>query len=197
MKFCISCDTNYQLSYFYKKKDNKDGHSTLCKQCSTLQYGKKREVTRKTNTAKLAERSRVYREDNKEKTLAYAKGQYLKNRTRILAKRKEDYIPSPNGIPSDNNIFYVWEAIGEKWNDKPIFKIGITSKRLGNKRINEVARKHNFTPKIIVKRLCSNAREFERKILNSLFDIPKLLGNGATEFRACTYKEIDKCLLSN
>ena len=99
--------------------------------------------------------------------------------------------PKCNKI-SDNDVLYVWEAVGERWNDKPIFKIGVTSKRLGMTRVKQVAYSMGFEYKIHLLEVVDKARSKEQEILNKLYDIPTLIGNGSTEFRACSYQELEK-----
>ena len=95
---------------------------------------------------------------------------------------------------SDNDALYIWEAVGERWNDKPIFKIGVTSKRLGETRIKQVAYTMGFEYKIHLLEDIDKAKNLEREILNKLCDTPTLTGSGYTEFRACSYEDMDEII---
>ncbi len=89
------------------------------------------------------------------------------------------------GPISDYDVFYRWEAVGEKWNDKNIVKGGITSKRIGINRIKTVAKKFGFKYKILEYTCCNNALELETEWKRKHTDIPKLEKlDGYSEFRA-------------
>ncbi len=93
---------------------------------------------------------------------------------------------------SDADTFYIWEAVGLKMNNKPIFKFGITSDRLGMARIKKVAKKHNVKYKLHLKIFNENAESMEKDILSKFNDIPEMVGDGATEFRAVEYETIER-----
>ena len=79
----------------------------------------------------------------------------------------------------------MWRAIGEYWSDNPIYKIGVTSHRLGKQRIERVAKAHGFEYEIIFMRNTHRALQIETKLLNKYTDVPKLEKvDGFNEFRA-------------
>ncbi len=94
-----------------------------------------------------------------------------------------------NGCPkcqpgTDNNLLYIWKVVGKTYHGNPIYKIGITSKRLGETRIANVAREHNFDYKLLYTLPINNARKVESELHRKFKDIPPLTGEGKTEFRA-------------
>ena len=111
-------------------------------------------------------------------------GAYTTARNRNLL----DYIGFPeNNAPSDNNAIYIWRAVGQVYNGNPVYKIGVTSARLGIRRIEEVAKLSGFEFELIS---CTpvqcKATELESK-LHLLGENPHFVGfGGCTEFRALT-----------
>lgn len=85
----------------------------------------------------------------------------------------------------DNDAVYLWKATDEKYNDKPLYKIGVTSTRLGTYRIEKVAQKKGWKYEIIIlKDVKKNADKLEKELLK-IGDNPHLTGfDGASEFRA-------------
>ncbi len=170
---------------------------------------------RQKNKEIITKKKKEYQQNNKEKIARTKKKHYQENRADILNQKKQyhqnnsddicnhkkqerkdkreqyfkDYGEYPK-VGTANDLLYIWEAIGERWDDMPVFKIGITSQRLGKKRINGVAREANFTPNILLMLPITDgkASEVEKRILKQLTVIP-IIGvfSGSTEFRACTY----------
>ncbi len=136
----------------------------------------------------------------------YSKINYINTKTHItiVCHKHGDFKQTPmdhlsgcgcdgcNIGSSDADTFYIWEVIDMKWNNKPVFKFGITSDRLGMRRIIRVAGKHNVKYKLHLKITNKNAGDIEKLILNKFNDIPEMIGDGATEFRAVEYKEIER-----
>ena len=90
-----------------------------------------------------------------------------------------------DGLGSDNDAIYIWRAVRMSYNGESVYKIGVTSARLGNRRIKDVAQESGFDYELI---LCQpvqgKATELEKK-LHLLGEDPKLSGfSGCTEFRA-------------
>ena len=87
--------------------------------------------------------------------------------------------------PSDNNAIYIWRAVGQHYNGNPVYKIGVTSARLGINRILRCSRSNGFEFDLVCcERVQCKATELERKLL-MLGEDPCFLGfDGATEFRA-------------
>jgi len=91
---------------------------------------------------------------------------------------------------TDNDAIYIWKAEGESYNSTPVYKIGVTSERLGVQRIKECADRSGMTPTLIILRAVKLASVLECKLLK--------LGNnpgyteieGFTEFRSLTGIEL-------
>lgn len=96
---------------------------------------------------------------------------------------------------SRDDAIYIWEAVGEQFNGKPVYKIGVTSAHLDDQRINIVANRSGFCAKIII--LCevtTSARSIESQLLE-LGEHPGYEGfDGCTEFRAMTEDELTTAL---
>ena len=101
-----------------------------------------------------------------------------------------DFNPS-----SDSDAVYVWRAIGHEFNNTPVYKFGVTSARLEDRRITEVARFANMEFEIIVlTKVTVHASELEAQLLK-LGANPMYQGfNGASEFRALTDTELREAI---
>jgi hypothetical protein len=86
---------------------------------------------------------------------------------------------------TDNDAIYIWRAVGQHYNGNPVYKIGVTSTRLGTVRINHVAKGSGFEFDLICcEPVVCKATELERK-LHLLGENPNYTGfSGCTEFRA-------------
>ena len=87
--------------------------------------------------------------------------------------------------PSDNDAIYIWRAVGQYFNGNPVYKIGVTSARLGTHRIERCSRSNGFGFEIICcEAVQGKASDLEKKLL-ILGEDPQFSGfDGATEFRA-------------
>ncbi len=97
-----------------------------------------------------------------------------------------DLIDFPeNRSPTDNDAIYIWRAVGQHYNGNPVYKIGVTSARLGTRRIEQVARERGWGFDLICcEPVQCKATDLERK-LHILGEDPGYTGfDGATEFRA-------------
>ncbi len=85
----------------------------------------------------------------------------------------------------DNDAIYIWRAVGQHHNGCPVYKIGVTSSRLGLWRVERVANKAGFEFDLICcEPVTCKATDLERK-LHILGEDPGYTGfDGATEFRA-------------
>jgi hypothetical protein len=85
----------------------------------------------------------------------------------------------------DDDVIYIWRAVGQFFNGNPVYKIGVTSSRLGNRRIEQVANQADFEYELICCELVQGkATDIEKK-LHILGENPNYLDiNGCTEFRA-------------
>lgn len=86
---------------------------------------------------------------------------------------------------TDNDAIYIWRAVGQHYNGNPVYKIGVTSARLGTARIEHVAGAGGFEYDLICcEPVQGKATALERK-LHILGEDPKFVGfSGCTEFRA-------------
>ena len=146
-------------------------------------------VYREANKEEIAEKNRLYREANKEEIAE-------KKRLYYEAKREEYFVEHGcyPPISGNNDTLYIWEAVGEMWNDQPIFKIGVTSERLGDVRIHQVGRQLECEVKVHLLLLIFNekATDLEARIHNMLPTVPNMGDiDGKTEFRACSYPEME------
>ena len=93
---------------------------------------------------------------------------------------------------TDNDVVYIWRAVGETFEGLPVYKIGITSERLGQQRIKLVAAKAGFRSNLIRwTPLNGKATELEGMLLE-MGKNPGYEGiDGATEFRALTDLELE------
>lgn len=90
----------------------------------------------------------------------------------------------------DNDAVYIWKV-----KDLPVYKIGITSRRLKDRRVKYVCRKGNLEYETLHLVTVENAALVERAMLSYgrpfEFDEPF---SGSTEFRNLTEKEYKECL---
>lgn len=102
--------------------------------------------------------------------------------------------------PSDNDAIYIWKAIGHSYNGEQVYKVGITSARLDEKRIIRVAKEAQMEADIIVlAKVTGKATDVEALLLELGTD-PGYKGfNGASEFRAMTPAQIEEaiCIVAN
>ena len=86
---------------------------------------------------------------------------------------------------TDNDAIYIWRAVDQHYNGNPVYKIGVTSARLGTVRVEQVARAGGFEFELICcEKVQGKATALERK-LHILGEDPKFVGfDGCTEFRA-------------
>ena len=114
--------------------------------------------------------------------------------TRDKARHAATYIKSDNPT-SDNNVIYIWEAIDEFFNGEQVYKIGVTSARLGEARIHQCAKASGKDANILIlENVNGKATEIETEILK-LGEDPKYIEcDGYTEFRALNNDDLDKAL---
>lgn len=97
-----------------------------------------------------------------------------------------------------SNCFYIWKVVGEKYNDYPIYKIGITRYEYGEHRLQAVANKHGFTKEIISFVKIRNVKNFEKIILETysaqkIKTLTKM--DGHSEFRYLSDNDLGNILL--
>lgn len=89
------------------------------------------------------------------------------------------------GAWSDMDVIYIWRAMGHKYNGFNVYKIGITSARLGHTRMVKVAKDIDVEPIVIIfSQLSCNAHKVEKLLLQLGYDPKYINHDGCTEFRA-------------
>lgn len=93
---------------------------------------------------------------------------------------------------SDEDSIYIWRVK----DFEKIYKIGITSGRLGDYRVRNAAHKTGFVPEIVIIQKVDNARGLESKLLSKFSNRPDFDGpfDGYTEMRVLTEDELDTAL---
>lgn len=93
-------------------------------------------------------------------------------------------------LNSDYDAIYLWQANGERYNGKSVYKIGVTSHSFGTQRIKITACRNKMIPDVLFfGRVADCARSLERQLLLCGED-PKLnVADGKTEFRALSEHE--------
>ena len=96
---------------------------------------------------------------------------------------------------SDGDAVYLWRAIGQVFDGLPVYKFGITSARLQERRIVEVARFAKFKFQVILLNNVKGSASVLESELLKLGVSPKFSGvNGASKFRALTEAELGAAL---
>ncbi len=89
-------------------------------------------------------------------------------------------------LKGDNDCFYIWKAIGEVYNDYPVYKIGVTSFKYGTHRLQVVANRNNFQKEVVIFEKVMDATKLEKIILKT-FDKQRISfaekKDGYSEFR--------------
>jgi len=95
----------------------------------------------------------------------------------------------------DNDTLYIWEAVGHIFNKKKVYKIGVTSNRLGHSRILAVAKKAGIEPKILFFHRTNNRATLTEVKMHRIGEDPGYEGfPGVTEFRALTESELEQLI---
>ena len=97
---------------------------------------------------------------------------------------------------TDDDTIYIWRLIGQHISGRRLYKIGLTSAKLGLTRIHKCAVKNGYKYKVIaLEQINGSARDVERQLLALGQPTPGLQGrDGYTEFRALTQLELDTAL---
>ena len=94
---------------------------------------------------------------------------------------------------TSNDIVYLWKT-GLLQNGKPVYKIGVTSKRRGKKRIEYVAKKHGTTHTVLRYEQCADAIAIENAVLDIATPVNCIDGDGASEMFFATGEELNLIL---
>ena len=98
-----------------------------------------------------------------------------------------DELFSNERLPMANDTIYIWRAVGQFHNGHPIYKIGVTSARLGDWRIRLCAAKAGFEFELVCNETLApgvRATEIEKKLLRLGEPVDYSGFDGCTEFRA-------------
>jgi hypothetical protein len=100
------------------------------------------------------------------------------------------------GLRSDDDVIYIWRALGETYRGEQLYKIGVTSERLGDIRISQVASAQHMTPQIIAIQNVEGRASTLEKALLELGEDPKFSPgtDGYSEFRALSDSELVQAL---
>ena len=122
-----------------------------------------------------------------------SKAAYLSAFRRNLLEVCCDHMERAGG--TDNDAIYIWRAIGETFNGMSVYKIGMTSARLGDRRIEQVCQAGNMQAEIIIlAQVSGQAGQLESKLLN-IGTNPKFIRfDGSTEFRAMTDEQLSQAV---
>jgi hypothetical protein len=94
---------------------------------------------------------------------------------------------------TSNDIVYLWKT-GLLQKRKPIYKIGVTSKRRGKKRIEYVAKKHGTTHAVIRYEECADAIAIENAVLDVATPVSSIEGDGVSEMFVASIEELNRIL---
>ena len=159
--------------------------------------------TRVKNSFKTLESSfRAVHGDRYDYSQVFYKRNHMK--VRIICPEHGVFEQTPNGHKggsccpqcaegSDNNAIYIWRSVGEYFNGKPVYKVGVTSERLGVKRINQVAKRSGRKAEIVTLEETNCQATIVETLLKNIGDNPNWTGfDGATEFRAFSLSELQE-----
>ncbi len=201
---CLSCRIEHDRENFTHKMKK---YSHWCDKClnkfivkrraereANMTPEKKAEKARKEaiQKAKREEaRKRREREKEKRRDEREIRDREVKDREKLYRAEKElhryyyfeEHGIYPTSSKSDNNVIYVWQDT----NRDNTYKIGISSKRVGTKRIYQVAVKANMKAKILHYEEVEDALSLEKELLKygEAISFDRKF-DGATEFRHLT-----------
>ena len=89
-----------------------------------------------------------------------------------------------------SNVVYIWKVIGEFWNDKQVYKIGVTGTQNGTRRIVDCANRHGVNYEVVFYKEFADPKVFEKELLDKFEVVKGFSGDGATEFRAISDDEL-------
>ena len=96
---------------------------------------------------------------------------------------------------SDNDAIYIWRAVGMRFNGEKVYKIGVTSARLGRRRIKQVTKASGIKCEMVVlQQVQGKATDLEKQLLVLGTD-PEYTGfGGCTEFRALSLSALETAI---
>jgi len=94
---------------------------------------------------------------------------------------------------TSNDVVYIWKS-DLLYKRKHIYKIGVTSKRRGSKRIELVSKKHATRHTILRYEECIDAIAIENAILDISTPVTNIEGDGFSEMFSASVKELNSIL---
>ncbi len=202
IRYCYVCNQTKEETLFSSPYNDGWAHGVrpFCSECKRLP-SKKREARRREIERKAREEKQIKLLALREETLAKDKvrkeirDREARDREKLYRAEKELYRCEyfwehgvyPTSSKSDNNVIYVWkDTIREN-----IYKIGISSKRVGTKRIYEVASGANMRAEILHYEEVENALALEKELLKygEAINFDRKF-DGCTEFRHLTCDDL-------
>ena len=96
---------------------------------------------------------------------------------------------------SDNDAVYIWKALGWTYNGEQVYKVGVTSARLNDRRINAVANSADVEAEIVMlAKVNGKATDLESALLSIGHDPKYVDFDGCTEFRAMSDEQLKQAL---
>jgi len=117
-------------------------------------------------------------------------------RRKILNEICSHMTPLHTWTPDCRNVLYIWKVADDDINHlgMPLYKIGITSKKLQHKRIKDVASKAKFKYEVIYYKKREDCLVLEKQLL-TIGTNPELVGfDGSCEFRAWDDQDLKAAL---
>jgi len=200
---CTMCFNPYDV----RADSVRSGKSVRCNSCGHIVTGRKK--AKKAADRFIQDARNVHGEK-----YSYDKVKYVTNRTKVtiycnscneyFEQRPEHHIVQKSGcgncmLACDNDTIYIWRIKGTN-----TYKIGITSKRLGMFRIEDVAAKttkaigSEITPDVEIICHTANAKDIEtylhaRFIESPLEDYSGI--NGYTEFKTMSREDVSEAII--
>jgi len=95
----------------------------------------------------------------------------------------------------DNDAIYIWKAVGWTYNGEQVYKVGVTSARLGTQRINKVCQRVDVESEIVMlAKVNGKATALESTLLSIGHDPKYVDFDGCTEFRAMSDEQLKQAL---
>lgn len=101
----------------------------------------------------------------------------------------------PSRFTCDNDVIYIWQIISPLTGDSNLYKVGVTSKRIGTNRIKVCARNAGVCYNIVAYEVVEDARRVESKLLE--MGVRASIGNhfyGYTEVVSYTDRQLVNAL---
>lgn len=95
----------------------------------------------------------------------------------------------------DNDAIYIWKAVGHSFNGVQVYKVGVTSKRLNDRRIDQVSKEANMVADIVILAgVNCKANKLESQLLKLGVSPGYQNFSGCTEFVAMTDAQLKQAI---